>query len=217
MKGFLKVFALAIAAVVGGLILLCLPSSAQADQITIANSTSGTYSFTGTGTGSLDVSTSGLSGFGLFDASLGTYTLGATSFTAGPETAGQFPTTGTESFAYGGGGNSLTGTITYSFIRDNTLDPTFFGNLLVSAVSGSPSFTTDFPVGSVDHLDMTLVPLSGGVTLDTLSGTTNSENGAISSGQITPVPEPSSLSLFSMGTLLPLGGYGFFRRRRRIG
>ena len=190
----------------GSLLVLALPFGAHATSITFGSSSAG-ITFFGDGAGSVSVSTLGLSGNAFFDSdALGIYALGATSFTAGPQSAGIFPADANlESFTFtGGDGDSLTGMINWSFIQDNTPQPKFFGVLTIGTVSGDAAFTSNFS-GSLANIDFITNPLSSGGTLDELALTTNSATATVSAGEVNPVPEPGTLALFGSG-LVALGG-----------
>src|SRR5262245_62952922 len=136
---------LALLAAVSALGLLGVPLGAQANQITLLGTATGITLVganplvnvtiaNGTGDGAVFQATG-------FPNVNGNYTLGGVSFTAGPVNMEQYPAgANTETFNYADGTNSLTGTIHYNFIQDNTTNPKFFGSLTVTAVSGSAQF-----------------------------------------------------------------------------
>ncbi len=191
----------------GGALLLGLASGAHADQITFGPSTSGSLAFTGNGAGSVTIATSGLSGDALFSDSpsdLGTFALGNASFTAGPVHNGLFPTSGTQSFSYTStsDSDSLSGTVTWNTIQDNTPQPKFYGTVQITAVAGDTSFTNAFGAGKTAAIDFITNPLSSGGTLDELAWTTRAATATISDGQVAAVPEPGSLVLFGFGLMV---------------
>ena len=208
-------------AVVG---LLGIPLNAQADQITLGNNNLGGITVTGTGTlanVTIAAGTGCIASFGCatfqsaLPAELGGYSLGPLSFTAGPEGAGGlYPSIGanTETFSFTGqDGDSLTGTIHWNTIQDNSPNPKLFGSLTILTVSGDTAFTSAFVVsGPQSPIDMTLQSL--GMTLDALVSGSHTATVGISSGQVVSnVPLPAALPLFASG----LVGLGLLGRRNR--
>jgi hypothetical protein len=194
--------AVVITVTVGLLVVLGLPLGAHATQFTLADSTQDIM-FTGNGANSVTVLTTGLSGNALFGSDLGTYTLGATTFTAGPQSAGLFNAgPNIQSFEYDGSdGDKLIGTVTWTVIQDNTPQPKFFGVLTITSVSGDTAFLSNWGSTTTAKIDFITQPLSSGGTLDQLAAGTGSATAQISSGEVFPTPEPSA-------TLLLAGGLG---------
>jgi hypothetical protein len=207
---------------------LLMAAAAHADEIGIAGA-SGSITFTSNGNGTLSFTTAGFTATGTasFQSPSGTVvatgsaSYGAMGASTGTESGGVFPITPpvTESFTYSDtSGDSLSGTITWPAIRDNTTSPSFDVNALLSIAtsSGSSTFTKDFPVGGSVETDFTL---SGTVTLASLAAmsagsaaTFSFSSGQVSAAPVSVVPEPSSLVLFGIGVL----GFGFWARRRLL-
>ena len=142
-------------------------SGAQAAQITFGPS-SQSITFTGDGAGSVAVSSPTLTGsaFDTTNAFVGSFTLSALSFTAGPQSGGIFSAgANTETFTYANpDGDTLTETWHISFIQDNTPQPKFFGTGITTAISGDAAFLAAFgPVGTIDSFDWIEMPLTCGV------------------------------------------------------
>ena len=180
-------------------------SGAQAAQITFGPSNQ-SITFTGNGANSVAVSSPTLTGsaFDTTNAFVGSFTLSALSFNAGPQSGGIFSAgANTETFTYANpDGDTLTETWHVSFIQDNTPQPKFFGTGVTTAISGDAAFLAAFgPVGTIDSFDWIEMPLTCSVpancaTLDQLATTTTSASAPISSGEkLTAAPEPASLAL----------------------
>jgi hypothetical protein len=113
-------------------------------------------------------------------------------------------------------GDSLTATLTYTQIRDNTSNPTFFASATINTVTGSLDFRGTFPVGSVNEMDFNTTAITLGqntVHLDDLVAANQSATVGISSGQLVPGP---IVGAGLPGLVAACGGLvGLARRRRR--
>ena len=214
---------LALLAAVSALALLGAPLGAQADQINLLGTGGVGINLTGTGT-LVNVSIPVAFGDGAVFQSganntLGNYTLGPVSFTAGPNVGEQYKAgANTETFNFsdisGGGTDTLSGNIVWNFIQDNTNNPKFFGSLMVTAVGGASSaaFKAAFPVGGNNAVDFTTSGLSGGITLDQLVAGSLARTVGVSSGEIVPGP---IVGAGLPGLVAACGALLAFARRRR--
>jgi len=213
-----------LSAVVTLILLLGIPLNASADQITLLATVDG-ITLTGAGT-LVNVSIAAGTGDGAVFQSLGnpnengTFTLGAVAFTAGPNLTEQYPAgANTQSFSYlGSDGDSLTGTLHWNFIQDNTTNPRFFGTMTVLSRSGDATFLAAWALGAIAPVDFTTSAIPGGGTLDQLVGGLRTAGVGISSGEVgtlSPVSLPAALPLFVSG-LVGLGLLGWRRKRKAV-
>ena len=194
-------------AVILGFAFMSLAPQASADQITLgASSQSITYTSAGGGDITVSIPAASPSGNAFFDSdALGTYSLGSSSFTAGPQASSLFPAgANSESFSFtGGDGDTVSGSISWSTIQDNTPQPKFFGTMTISSSSGDAAFLASFPnvSGTQVQIDLISNTLSGGFTLDSLAASSSgtSSSATISSGEVPGVPEPNALVLVGLG------------------
>jgi hypothetical protein len=193
-----------------------------AGQLTFGGSNTGSVEFTGTGSGAITAAIDGISGTGYYgtgSSGIGSYSLGNMNFTTQTVSGNNFPISPavTAAFTFSDpGGDSLTGTVSFDLIKDDSHEPDIVSvgtpyNLDITSSAGSSAFTSDFSTGGTAELDLTFAYLS--TVLDNLDETHNSEYTQISSGESVPhhVPEPGTLGLLAVGMLLPLG-----LARRRI-
>ena len=209
-----------LSAVVALILLLGIPLNASADQITLLATVDG-ITLTGAGT-LVNVSIAAGTGDGAVFQSLGnpnengTFTLAAVAFAAGPNVTEQYPAgANTQSFSYlGSDGDSLTGTLHWNFIQDNTTNPRFFGTMTVLSRSGDATFLAAWALGAIAPVDFTTSAIPGGGNLDQLVAGERTAGVGISSGEVgtlSPVPLPGALPFFAGG----LVGLGLLASRRK--
>lgn len=213
---------LALGSVLCAVILMVFGGSTMAQtQITIGPS-SGTAGFTASGCPSascLTVNIGAVSGNAFFEIGgvlqpPGTYALDIASFTVTSANSGvtftptSFPAPST--FSFTNGTDSVSGTMHVTVISDQTESPRFAGTLTITTCSG-PHACTLWPVNATVSEDFTITLGSNPVLGVLWTGPATSTLGSVSSGQLLPSPEPTSMLLFGSG-LLALGAA--LRRRK---
>jgi hypothetical protein len=202
--------------VVATLLLGALSVPAYADQITLGNSTSGSYDFTGHPP-NIGVTSPGLTGHAFYRADTGIYTFGTTNFSAGPLVSGIYAANGHQSLTVTfADGDTATGDFNILQVKDGSNAPDFLGKWHVASSSGDADFLADFAAGSIADLDLVVVVKQA---IDSLFEGLSEITQLVSSGQAIPgstppppIPEPAS-TLLLLGTAL--GMLGLWRRYER--
>ncbi len=192
-------------------------------QITIGQSTSGSWQFQGAGvttvslTGSCAVANC-ISGYVYFGPNAGTYNMWITG--ANPTlTAASDPDLfavnmngGMLNFSFAIGSSSLTGNIILTTLKDGSQAPQFLGSVTITGATGQ--FASLWTTGAVVPFDLTVSLPSGSATVgQVVSGAASSTTATNSSGELLPVPEPSSIALIGGGLLVAGGLLKRIRRR----
>lgn len=201
------------------LLFVCLVSLTalgfgSSQPVILGNSDPGQIVFTNSGFDSATMSFSAtLSGFAYYGANVGTYTMDMISGRSGAPSLGA-PTDGiypinmngnTIDFTFDYGSSFLDGTVDLLNVTDGTNVPRFIGGLQITS-SNIPGFVD----GSYAPLDFNIF-LGNNPTIDQVySGSAHSTEGPISSGELLPTPEPSSIALLGSGVL---GLAGVLRRK----
>ena len=177
--------------------------AAHADTLSLTASSSGSITFNATSSpsGTVSVTFTTLTGIGVLDGTTGTYTIGVTT----PSPFGTATKTGegyavsavTAPFTFIDSSNpslDLSGTITLTFIRDDSTNPTFFGTFSGSGLSGLEfdMTTTTIPNVAPSLSCQQSTPGHLVTCLDSLIAAKGSASVGISSGEIEGIPFPAT-------------------------
>jgi len=217
-------------------VLALMPVAALANQITLGGD--GVMTFTSSGATGSPITLSPLSASsgntGGYEAPTGNAIIALqpwsmafdSAFSFGGLSGGQFSTItngGGTAFSWGGnGGGTVTGTINWTLVTDNTQTPRFNGMLLVTGNTVTAAdyggkgalVLADFVVGNSAALDFT-VNLGSKPSLDAVylhTGGATTTSGSFSSGEVV-VGEPGTLLFLGAGMV----GLGYMARRRLAG
>jgi hypothetical protein len=185
----------------------------SANQITLANSTSGQVEFSGASPNTEVSFLGNVSGFGLFGGTLGTYQIWQTGSgnptltnlffdiysVAMGSTVLNFQMVLTDS-------STIIGTLSLDeLIGGSTRAPEFLGSFTATSVSGQ-FVNAGYPIGTPTEMDLTVNLHGSTATVSQVyDGTASMARGPISSGEIPGVPEPTTLGLLGSGLLTMAG------------